>query len=47
MLHENYTISQMEPQINDFIDVLTRLSKDAFSQLTYDPNDDALRFLTY
>ena len=27
--------------------VLTRLSKDVFSHLTYDPNDDALRFFSY
>ena len=31
-------------QIDDCIDVLTRLSRHFFSRLTYDPNDDALRF---
>ena len=33
----------MKGQINEIIDVLTRLIRYFFSHLTYDPNDDALR----
>ena len=37
----------MQSQIDDCIDVLTRLSGYFFSHLTYDTNYDALRFFAY